>query len=253
MLKQIEPLRISRLTQLEFGQHLKSICENLDSLRADLVTDVIFKNYLNNLRQQSLEYDKAMMQVLKSDETARIVAADKKRNTALFAIKRMLKVFEFSEMEDEREAFASLKTLFGVYKNIHHWNYEEKSNGIDGLIDDLSEPKYSTHISKLGMQSYVLRLGVTNTAFKNAFANRIHETAVKTVYDIKAMRSGAKVAYEDLIHYVLSMAKAQDNDEFNKSLNFINAVRKYYSDMLAKRLAVAKEKPKPMDITISAN
>src|SRR5688572_19212803 len=97
MMKQIETLRTSRLTRLEFGQHLKSIYENIDSLGEGFVTDPGFINYLNNLKQYSLEYDKAMMQIMKSDETARIVSADNGRNRALFSIKRMFKVFEFSE------------------------------------------------------------------------------------------------------------------------------------------------------------
>ncbi len=46
-----------------------------------------------------------------------------------------------------------------------------------------------------------------------------------------------------MFKHVLSILKINTNEEFNKTLDVINTVRKYYSDLLARRKPATKVTP----------
>ena len=244
-MKTVAPLNSARLTHLEFGQHVKSVSSGINFL--GIVTDAVFVNYLTALNAQATEYDRAMLQIFKSDETAKIAAADAVRDTAITAITRSLYVYEVSDDANEKLAFDSLQTLFNTYSGIQYWNLEAETNGIVNLVVDLQSPKYSVHVTLLNLANFVDRLEVANNAFVTLFEGRTQETASKEVFDVKKMRSDMKEVYTDMIGYVLAMAKAANTDEFNKSLDVINTVRKYYDTLLAKRAPAKKDEiPTPI-------
>jgi Family of unknown function (DUF6261) len=244
-MKVLESVSLTRLTLLEFGQHAKSIYRDIANLNSSgtLIVDPVYKSYLVKFNDSTLAYDKAMVQISKSDETAKIVVADQVRDRSFSALSRYLSVFEASEVDAEVDAHKSLSTLLKKYKGLQKWNLEEETNGIDNLVADLNSSKYLPSVTLINMNSYVTRLTSDNEAFKIIFDSRTQEAASKEVFDVRVLRANLKMAYNDMSGYVFTMAKALDNDEFNKSLNVINAVRKYYSDLLARRKPATKTTP----------
>jgi Family of unknown function (DUF6261) len=234
-MKQIQTLSLTQLSVLEFGQHIKTVHYNIGLLGKDLITDKVLADYLATLNTESTEYDKAMLQIAKSDETAKIAAADKRRDNALSTLIRQLSVFEFAEDDAEHEAYQSLSIVFNTYKGMQRWNLEEETNGIDNLLTDLAADKYRPLVQLLGMQRYVDRLATHNTAFKTLFSNRVQEVSAKEIYDVPAMRRVLKEKYDDMTAYVVLMAKRPDAEQYTQCLDVINTVRKYYHDLLAKR------------------
>lgn len=234
-MKKIEKLNLTRLTSLEIGQLIKSTCEGFAKMEGIIIKDEILANYVKALETKSAEYDKAQMQILKSDETAKIVEADRQRDVAISAMQRILNVYELTENPAELEAFTSLTNLFKNYKGIQSWNLEEETNGIENLLGDLNTAKYSQHLTTLQMQSFVGRITTANNNFKAIFSGRTQEKANKEVFDIKLLRDEMKKVYLDLMNYVLSLSKALDTEQYNRSLSLINATRKYYSDLVARR------------------
>ncbi len=232
-MKELHSLSLGKLSVLEFGQHLKTVNNGIATL--GFPVDADFKAYHNKSNLEIVDYDKAMLQVQKSDETEKIVAADRLRDNAISATTRQLSVFELSENENEVLAYKSLNTLFKTYKGIQSWNFEEETNGIDNLIADLNNAKYLPSITLLNMGALVTRIGNRNQAFKTLFEGRTQETAAKDVFDTKKLRTQMTVTYNDMINYILAMAKTKKTDEFTKSLDIVNSVRKYYADLLAKR------------------
>jgi Family of unknown function (DUF6261) len=232
-MKELHSLSLTRLTHLEFGQYIKSTTRGITLLNS--VVDVDLKNYLSQLNLSNAEFDKGLLQVQKSDETAKIVAADHNRDIAISTLLRYLSVFEWSEIESEVEAHDSLQTLTKTYKGIQSWNFEEESNGVDKLISDLNNDKYSPSVKLLGMNDFVTRVTKSNEVFKTVFEGRTQEVVFKEVYDMKKLRASTKIIYEDMAGYIFSMAKTKNTEEFNKSLTVVNTVRKYYADLLAKR------------------
>jgi Family of unknown function (DUF6261) len=240
-MKELHSLSLTRLTHLEFGQHVKSITRGIGLL--DTATDADLKNYLLQLDLAVADFDKGLLQVQKSDETAKIVTADYNRDIAISTLFRYLSVFEWSEIEAEVEAHDSLQTLMKGYKGIQSWNFEEESNGVDKLIADLNNAKYLPSVTVLKMGDFVTRVAKHNEAFKTVFAGRTQEVVFKEVFDMKKLRASTKTIYEDMAGYIFSMAKTKNTDEFNKSLDVVNTVRKYYSDLLAKRKSATTTTP----------
>lgn len=234
-MKQLQVLSLTRLSVLEFGQHIKTVLENIRLLGKDLISDKVLADYLRALNAEMAEYDKAMLQITKSDETAKIAAADKRRDDAVSTLVRQLSVYEFTENAAEYDAYQSLTTVFNTYKGLQRWNLEEETNGIENLLADLADSKYGPYMELLRMQAYAERLATHNTAFKTLFANRVQEVSAKDTYDVPALRRQLKELYDDMTAYVLIMAKAQNAEQHNKCLDVINTVRKYYHDLLAKR------------------
>ena len=167
-MKTLEPLNLGRLVHLEFGQHIKSINNGINLL-GGIVTDPDFISYMTALNNESTEYDKAMVQIFKSDETAKIVAADLLRDNFVSTTKRALYVFEKSTDENELLAFLSLQTLFNVYGAVQTMNFEEESNAIDNLVTDLNGSKYLPHVTTLDISSFVAKMNQANLDFKLLF------------------------------------------------------------------------------------
>lgn len=243
----LEPLSLTRLANLEFGQHIKSIKSNIDLLGDGFITDNVMITYLAQLGNKSDDYDKAMKYIAKSDETAKITAADVERDNLIVTLQRQLSVFEYTKNEEKRDAYLSLTNLFNVYKGLKNWNYEEESNGIDNLIVDMESEKYEPHATLLGMTEFMLELKLANDKFKTLFNVRTQEFASKENYNVKEMRKDIGGVYTDFCNYVLSMSKALNTEQYNQTLSVINVVRKYYADRLASRPAGKKgETPEPI-------
>src|SRR5436190_512911 len=100
-MKKLETLALSRLSVLGFGQHVTSVCEGLPLTGVGSIADEVLINFISTLNSKLINYDKAMLQIAKSDETAKIAVADKERDTAITATLRMLSVYELSNNSAE--------------------------------------------------------------------------------------------------------------------------------------------------------
>ena len=242
-MKTLHVLNVHRLQNLEVGQHVKSVLKAIEDLGSGFVTNDILLNYLSQINTAVTAYDKAMLKVVKSDETVKIADADAERDKSITATQRYLSVFELSKEAAEREAFASLHTLMKTYKNIQKWNFEEESNGIDNLLEDFASEHYAPHVAMLHLESFVERIRTDNEAFKAVFALRTHQYITTEHFDAKVLRDDLVAKYNLLCDYVLAMATALDNEEFNTVLNALNTIRKYYADLLARRQGTGKTEP----------
>jgi len=244
-MKDLHKLGIQQLLNLEFGQHAKSVHQSLTAPAE--IEDVILKAYLENLKKNSDEFDRAMVQIAKNDETIKIAELDRKRDNAIIALVRFLNVYEYTDDSAKDEAFLSLYTLFTAYKNLPAWNFERETNGIDNLITDLKAAKYLPFTQLLGLTPFINRLETDNTAFKKAFADRSEGISSKEVFNVKELRLALKESYENTVEYLHTMAKAKSSDpEYSDALKRLNTIRKYYSDMLAKRAKSKKAEETPI-------
>jgi hypothetical protein len=234
-MKSLNKLSQSHLRVLEIGQLNKSTLANMTLLPAGTITDPVLLAYVTQLNDRSNDYDAAMLHIAKSDQTAKITNADMIRDKAISAYKRMLSVHELSEVEAELDAYASLNNLMTPYNGIERMNLEQESNAIDNLLVDLATPHYAPHITTLNMASFVTRINSKNTDFKNLFNTRTQETAGKPTFDVKQLRTDLLEVYNQMATYVLAMSNALNTNEYNATLDILNAIRKYYHDMLARR------------------
>jgi len=247
MTQNLETLSASALTNMEAGQLIRRLLNDLSTIDPNSLTDVPYNNYVQGLANQSNLYEKALAQVQKNEETEKIVQADDVRDKAVSALGLCIKLYALSDDPDEVEASRSLGILFGSYKNLTKLNYEAETLGIDKLISELSKPNYSTKVNSLRMDRYVKRLSNANEVFKTLFSGRIVTSAMTETFDLKSIRIEMLKMYSEFTVYVLAMAKALNTPLFITSLNLLNATRKYYSDILARRTTKKEEQEEPVD------
>ena len=113
-MKSLVSMYTYKLQVLEVGQHVKSVLKGIDDLGNGLITDAVLQNYLSQLGASSVEYDKAMLKVMKSDETEKIAQADAERDKAITATLRQISAYELSDDATEFNASVSLNTLFNL-------------------------------------------------------------------------------------------------------------------------------------------
>lgn len=245
-MKQIlEPLKTSALTNMEAGQLMNRHLSDLSTIDASLLTDAPYNSYVEKIGNRLEPYVNALAQVQKSEETEKIELADTARDKAATAFNMAIKLHSKSDDTAEVEASRGLGILFGTFKNLAKLNYEAETLAIDKLITELNSPAYIKKVNYLHMNKYVTRLTDTNNAFKNLFSGRMVTTASTESFDVKALRKDLQETYNDFTAYVLSMAKATENQLFISALNLLNTARKYYSDMLARRATPKPEEAKP--------
>jgi len=245
MTLKLEPIRTSDLTNMEAGQFIRRMLKDFETIDQLLLTDVPFNTYVTEIAQQSGVYENALAQIRKSEETEKIGLADKNRDRAISAFSKALKLYEVSNLPEEVEASRGLGIVFGNFRGIADLNYEAETMAIDKLISELRSPAHSAKIATLGLDRYIARLKDSNEAFITLFSNRMVTEASTMTYDMKIVRTGMLKRYADLSNYILAMAKALNSPLFINSLNLLNASRKYYSDMLARRLSEKDEKEIP--------
>ena len=127
MNNQLEPLKSSFLTTMEFGQLMKRHLNDLATIDQTLVTDQPYKAYMQQITAGLIYYEKGLAQVRKNEETEKISRAGKVRDKAIVAFSVALKLYHLSDDQAEVDASRILRILYKTFKNPAKLNYESKS------------------------------------------------------------------------------------------------------------------------------
>jgi hypothetical protein len=234
-MKSLNTLNLNKLSHLEIGQFIKRNLEDLGVAKTDLKADANLQAYTEKLKAAVESFDQAIIQIKKLEETEVLTILDTDRDKAFAILKRQIDVFELSDVKAESDAFHSLEILLENYKDLPRLNYEAESNAIVKLLSQFSEQKYAGHAKTLNLDKYLERLKKANEIFNATFSQRSSAIAATVVYDAKAIRETINEHYRAYSNYVLALANATDSTYYNNILNTVNQVRKYFSDLLAKR------------------
>jgi len=231
----LKPLRTSSLSNLEAGQLINRHRTDLGTIDAALLTDTPYNNYLQTLEDQSFLYTKALQQLQMNEETRMVANADRKRDRSVSAFGTSVRLYSFSDDDEELEASRGLTIILRNFKDIPGMNYEAETQAIDKLLIELAAPAALEKINRLSIERYVTRMQADNDTFKMLFSSRIQTEAFTEAYDMKVIRKEIYRTYSDFIKYVLSMAKATEGELYTTALSLINTARGYYADILARR------------------
>lgn len=238
MTKELFPLKTSNLTYLESGQIIERHLTDIGTLGQTKITDPSLKAYLLRLADKKTGFVAAFGPIQKSDKTDKIAEGDDERDTAYYAIGKAINLYSTSEIAAEREASALLSIVYNSYQNLATLNYEAETLGIDKMLTDLQDAKYTQAIALLNMGRYITRLSAANASFKALFGGRVVEDTAKENFDAKALRKDMFKVYSEFANYVVSQAKApatENDPQFTDVLALINTGRKYYADIIARR------------------
>jgi hypothetical protein len=233
----LETLDTSRLTHLEAGQLLRRHLADLSTIDRELATDAPYNQYVADLEDRVTGYEQGVARIQKNKDTENVKLADVGRDKAISALGRSVRVFEVSDVAEEVEAARVLNIVLGNLRNLSALNYEAETLAIDKLTGDLESEEYAGRVALLNIGRYVERLKAANQNFKTIFGSRIQGQAMEEVFDMKMFRTETFKKYNQFCSYVLAMANATQAPLFVTAVNLLNAGRKYYADLLARRTA----------------
>ena len=243
----LEALRIYDLTNMEAGQLMNRHEKDLATIALAMLTDAPYSHYVRQITTKSAIYLKALAQAQKNDETEKIASSDSVRDKSLKAFSVALKPYALSDDPEEVTASKSLKNLFKPFKDLGKLGFEAETIGIDKLLNELESEKYASSVALLNLGRYVTRIKVANENFKTLFGGRMVTESMTETYNMKVVRKEMLKLYSDFTAYVLAMAKTEDAPPlFITALTLMNTARKYYADILARKLAVNEIKKQPV-------
>jgi hypothetical protein len=259
-MKELVPLSTSALTHLEAGQLIKRTLTDVAVLSPNNpdgtpnpinFEDQVVNNYLNGMANALENYELALVQIRKNDETEKIAAADMVRDRAIKAFRRAVKTFLLSDEPEEVLASKSLMTVLQTFKDVDLLNYQAESIALDNLVNDLQNNGYSDKVQLLNLGNYVERIDIANGSFKTLFDGRIAQTSMTIAYDAKQLRKEVVTIYNQFVLYVLSMARAIDSEMYNSLLMMVNGGRKSFADLLARRQGTTEEQPAENNLPVT--
>lgn len=231
----ITNLNLIKLNDDEFGAVIYRIFTDMEAFSPDLITDPILTAYMDRLNAQCHVYLNSTSPIRQHALTETIVATNKTRNTAIRQLRQIIQLASESVETDEQESGETLMMLLKPYDNIRHKSYSAKSFAIDNLLEHLSESKYAPLVGKLNIDRYVTRLQAINDEFKQYFDRRMGDMAKKEHVDVRALRAQLADLYREVMIYVQAMANATDHEQYVKMKFIINAGRKNFANLLARR------------------
>ena len=228
------------LANLDFYQFVTAQANRIKSLGDTVLTDADLKQLVVVLLSFAEDFNKAILQVQKSLKSDNIIAKDKARDTSLYAFKAGVKNASYSTDSDELQAASGLTILLDTYGDIAHMSLGKEGAAIDKLIADLEGSTFKPMVDKLGLSGKVTRLKNDNNSFKALFESRRDDSIGKD--DVKSidLRKQVNEQYVLLCDYVLLKAKISDGEQYAQSLEIINAIRKEYTEMVARHKAALK-------------
>ncbi|SDR14731.1 hypothetical protein SAMN05421664_3789 [Chryseobacterium soldanellicola] len=234
-MKKLITLDLSRLHHAEFGQFIVRFFEDFGSSTLNANTDSDFKRMSDAIQAQIPMFNSALDQVRASEESLKIADADAIRDADLQALRDAIKPYRNAKTQIERDAYTAIKLLLNEYKNVQYASFEEETNKLNMLVDQLLSSEYSFHVSVLSIVKFANHLSDSNTAFNTAFAKRSYETSQKQTYDVKALRRNLSHDYKQMANYIASLANVKSDTFYTDVLAILNNGRAYLSGIVLSR------------------
>lgn len=230
------PISLSRLAILEANPFIQRFFKNVEDLKVDLKKDSDLSAHYESLQKKSIEFDKALLQIMAQEETMELGRLDLYRDQMLSSLRRMISVFQFSRNKKEQEAHHAATLVMDSYGNIEKASYEAESYGIQKLLEEWAKPERKDYMEILLLQPRLDLLKEANDAFNDLFNNRSATSVQKVHYDTQALKKQMLDAYRLLAGYTLGNAKGKkDNTLYVQVLEALNNGRKYFADQMARR------------------
>ena len=189
------------------------------------------RSYLNTLSNPRLQL-----------ETPKIADAQLIVERAYKALKRAVKVFEVSEIENEREACKFLTALFRTIEKETQKSFETKSSNKNLLVSRLRSTEYAYMVSVIRVDDYVNRLEVANVGLSNLSKTKMVKSILEKGTATVITRTELMSAYTLVVNFALALARAEKYP-FMKVFDAIEVARKVYiTDLQARTTRTETQK-----------
>ena len=245
-MKTLHSCNVARLQQMELITLLRETTADVETAAGNLTTtDVPLKRYLKETKDRIDPFETATRNPTKDPDTEVMHEKDRARDKAVSRFVLKFQSFKLSENEDEVNAFEVLQILWSRHRNVQGLNFSNQTGATDNLLNDLKKEPFASAVTKLHLEAEVTGIQTTNDAFRTFMASRRASEAEAEETHIIKMRRELTDKYTSLCIYVMAMTDAYPAvPEWGKSLAAINVIRKRYTELLNRRAAALKDKPK---------
>ena len=241
----LHPINLTDLSYVESGQFINRLLTDITETGFEPGTDPDVKEMFINIQNQSVVYNKALLQIKAKEESLEIAKLDVHRDRKLTTLRRMHSVAEYTDSADEKKAYDIIDIVLRKYDRIEVLNFEAESLSIDKLIEELVSPEYKPSAEILKMLPHVDNLKASNLNFKTVFNTRSVKEIAQETFNTKQLRKNIFNSYREFANYANLLANRRNTDYYIQLLKIVNNGREYFATLLAKR--EGGDKPAPTD------
>ncbi|MDO5524201.1 MAG: DUF6261 family protein [Bacteroidia bacterium] len=236
-MKKLAKVSVSQLAVLEIINMADEIVVNANDAETGVKSeDEAANRYLLEVDDAKKALDVATKNVTSDPYTQEVRAADKKRDVAISAYRRQLRVYEYDADAQKVQAFFRLDALWKTHKDLTSLNDKAQTSGIENFLLDSGQEPYRTDNTQLALVPFLENIQTANAGFKTVVGRQDAGKSVKVHYDNKALRKSLEKAITNYSQYILAMANAYpDRDDFDKLLSLLNVTRKKYGELVTRR------------------
>lgn len=196
--------------------------------------------------------DRALECLSKSAFTARMNAADDKRDKIIRMLQSQVAFPDIYPDVEDQEAGRRLNILFESYVDIANAAQEKETGMCRNLIQDLRSDAYKADVTKLDLDKWVERLEAANEEFDSLVESRISENQTKITGGVAEPRKQTEAAYEDIVAKVNALALVNGDTEYAGFIDYVNARIAYFKTILShKGIKQSSNPPNNPDIPSS--
>jgi hypothetical protein len=184
--------------------------------------------------------DKALEQILKSQLTDRITAADLVRDNLLHAITLKVEAYAFSHAEAEVQAAAALQAVVDHYGDFRRKPYNEESATVHNYVQSLRALPQA--VEALGLEGWLAALAEANDEVKQLMAQRHDGQAAVQVERLREVRTAIDAVYQRMAAMVDASIVLKGEAPYATFVNRLNERIAYYKTTLAARKSRSKAK-----------
>lgn len=240
-------LYMTKLNNREFSRLVSSLLRDWQASKVTL-DDPVFTKLKTRLTQQSELLHQGLSEVKDSQAAKDLDKADKLRDQNLQFLADSIKLGRYAQTTEEQAAYEALKPFFKDTAKIKRSNYEEESESINGILNQLKKTELQPHVRALNLTKAVASLTKSQTDFEALLLKRHTGKTTQTVYDNKKARKDLQETYILLADYLHVMSKEATPVAYKKLYQIFATNSDFFKPLTSSRkakdkTALPKEEP----------
>ncbi|MDR1273910.1 MAG: DUF6261 family protein [Odoribacteraceae bacterium] len=176
----------------------------------------------------------ALDQIIKSDFTARIAAADHERDRLYRGFAASVKADLNHFDEGKREMARKVGIILDHYGDVPHKSLDAETAAIRDVVRELSTTEHLSLVIGLGLQAFMLEVNNANEAVHGLMLQRYDELALRPALHMREIRVEVDKAFRVVLDLLESLVRVQGPDTDKAFITELNVVSMRYKDILAR-------------------
>ena len=237
-MEKLEEIALSRMRNAEHFQFMTDVDQLITTATPpELGIDGQYPSFSTALAAE----DATIRTELGSILSKPIQELDTLRDTTWSAILLRVKSTLLSPIQSEAESALIIQRIIDLYGDLRAITYNEETAAISNLVSNLMLPAYSTHLSVIGIFTWVNELKMQNEQFQTVFNDRNAEFADRESGDVRAVRILIDPIYRKISDRInASVVLETAKPAAGIFISQLNEKIKYYKTTLASRVSRSK-------------